>query len=153
MGESVSNGTLWDTRQPPRCNIALPSMGALLGDLIYPLIRGIKIVNITKKSEPKESSVVGDSSKDFMKGSSQGECQYLEAPQGAIGQNLCLQGVGEAPISWEHHLSPSSLRSENLEVLTEKVGTLGHKGVRRNHCGAAKRWARKAKMDEALVGD
>ena len=31
MGESVSNGTLWDTRRPPRGNSALPSMGALLG--------------------------------------------------------------------------------------------------------------------------
>ena len=31
VGESVSNGTIWDTRRPPRGNSALPSMGALLG--------------------------------------------------------------------------------------------------------------------------
>ena len=31
-----------------------------------------------------------------------------------------------APISWD--LSPSSLSSENLEVLAEKVGTLGLQG-------------------------
>jgi len=31
VGESVSNGTLWDTRRRPRGNSALPSMGALLG--------------------------------------------------------------------------------------------------------------------------
>ena len=37
VGESVSNGTLWDTRQPPTGNVALPSMGALLGGPILPL--------------------------------------------------------------------------------------------------------------------
>ena len=36
-----------------------------------------------------------------------------------------MQGACEAPISWEQHLSPSSLSSENLEVLAEKGGTLG----------------------------
>ena len=30
----------------------------------------------------------------------------LEALQWATGQNPCLQLVGEAPISWEQHLSP-----------------------------------------------
>ena len=34
MGQSVSNGTLWDTRRPPRGNVTLPSMGALLDGLI-----------------------------------------------------------------------------------------------------------------------
>jgi len=66
-----------------------------------------------------------DSSKDSMEGSSQGGIRCLEAPKGAIGQDPCLQGAGEVPISWEQQLSPSSLSSENLEVLTEKVGTLG----------------------------
>jgi len=36
VGESVSNGTLWDTRRPRRGNIALPSMGFYLVDLIVP---------------------------------------------------------------------------------------------------------------------
>jgi len=41
VGESVSNGTLWDTRQPPRGNSALPSMGAVLGGPYNtPSIRG-----------------------------------------------------------------------------------------------------------------
>jgi hypothetical protein len=31
VGESVSNGTLWDTRRPPSGNSAIPRMGALLG--------------------------------------------------------------------------------------------------------------------------
>ena len=39
-----------------------------------------------------------------------------------------MQGAGEAPISWEQHLFPSSLSSENLEVLAEKVGTVGLQG-------------------------
>jgi hypothetical protein len=36
VGESVVNGALWDTRQPPSCIVALPSMGALLGGLFFP---------------------------------------------------------------------------------------------------------------------
>ena len=34
-------------------------------------------------------------------------------------------GVGEAPIFWGQHLSPSSLHSENLELQTEKFSALG----------------------------
>jgi len=37
-----------------------------------------------------------------MDGSSQGELWCLEVLQGATGLNPCLQGAGEAPISWEH---------------------------------------------------
>ena len=37
--------------------------------------------------------------------------------------------------------------------LTEKVGTLGLQAARKNHCGAAKRRAKKAKVADALVGD
>jgi len=43
-------------------------------DLIFPPITcGINIDNIVKISEPVESSLVGDSSKDSKEGSSQGE--------------------------------------------------------------------------------
>jgi len=59
-----------------------------------------------EKLESKESSVIGDSSKDFTEGSYQGELWCLEAPQGATGQNPCLLGADEAPISWNQHLSP-----------------------------------------------
>jgi hypothetical protein len=62
-----------------------------------------------------------------MEGSSQGEFWCLEAVPRTTGQDPCLQGAGEAPISWEQHLSPSSLSSENLEVLAE-VSTLGLQG-------------------------
>ena len=79
-----------------------------------------------EKLESKESYAIGDSSKDSSEGSIQWELWCLEALQGATGQDPCLQGMGEDHISWEQHLSPSSLSSKNLEVLAEKVGTLGH---------------------------
>ena len=41
VGKSVSNGALWDIRRPPRGNLALPGMGALLGGLYNsPLLVG-----------------------------------------------------------------------------------------------------------------
>ena len=61
--------------------------------------------------------------------------------------------MNDVPISWEQHLSPSCLSSENLEVLTEKVGTLGFRTARKNRCGAAKKRVRKVKVAEGLVGD
>jgi hypothetical protein len=42
---------------------------------------------------------------------------------------------------------------ENLEGLKEKVGTLGLQTTRKRRCGAAKKWARKAKLAEAPTGD
>jgi len=68
-------------------------------------------------------------------------------------QNPVEQGVGETPLIVEEHLSLFSLSSENLEGLTGKVGTLGLQVTRKNHCGAAKKWARKAKLAEAPTGD
>jgi hypothetical protein len=61
--------------------------------------------------------------------------------------------MGEAPISWERHIFPCRLNSQNLVGLTENVGTLGLQAARKNHCVAAKRRARKAKVVDALVGD
>jgi hypothetical protein len=49
-------------------------------------------------------------------------------------------------MTWEEHLSPSSLSLENLEGLTEKVGTLGLQSLRKNRCGAAKKRAKKARL-------
>jgi hypothetical protein len=87
VGESVSNGTLWDTSQAPRGNIALPSIGALLGG--PPLLVGPKMENMDINLEHKESSAVGDSDKGF--------CS--EAPQiGAAGQNPVEQGAGVTPL-------------------------------------------------------
>jgi len=61
--------------------------------------------------------------------------------------------VGKAPVSWEQHIFPGRLSAENLEWLTEKVGTLALCATRNNRCGAVKKRARKAKMLEALAGD
>ena len=67
-------------------------------------------MNSIEKLESKESSIIGDPSKDYTEGSTQGELQCLEALQGATGQNPCWQGEDEAPISWEQHLSSGGRR-------------------------------------------
>jgi hypothetical protein len=75
------------------------------------------------------------------------------APQGATERNPSFHGIRETPISWDERLSPSSLSSDNLAVLTEKVGTLGLQSSRKNHSGAAKKRARKTRLAEAPTGD
>ena len=77
----------------------------------------------------------------------------MEAPQGATERNPSLHGVREPSINWEERLYPGSSSSENLEVLTEKVGTLGLQVIRKKRCGAAKKQLRKAKLTEAPIGD
>jgi len=72
---------------------------------------------------------------------------------GAVEQNPGVQGADVTTLTWEEHLSPSSLSSGNLEGLTEKVGTLGLQSIRQNCCGAGKRRARKFKLEEAPTGD
>ena len=42
---------------------------------------------------------------------------------------------------------------ENLEGLTEKVGTFGLQSLRKNRCGTAKKRAKKAMLAEAPTGD
>jgi hypothetical protein len=93
--------------------------------------------------EHKENSAPGDSDN--------GSCS--EALYRTAGQNPVEQGAGRTPVIGEEHLSPSSLISENLECLTEKVGTLGLQVNRKNCCGAAKKQARKAKVAEAPTED
>ena len=46
-------------------------------------------------------------------------------------------------------LVPYSLSSKNCEGLTEKVSSLGLQSLRKNHSGAAKKRARKARLAEA----
>jgi len=99
-------------------------VGAVLGGRYISLdLVGLRLR--VEKIDSKESSAIGDSSKDSTECSSQRELWCLEALQGATGHDPCLQGMGEDPISWVKHLSPSSLISKNLEVLAEKVGTIG----------------------------
>jgi len=92
----------------------------------------------------KESSASGDSDKGFC----------TEAPQiGAAGQDPVEQGAGETPLIGEERPPPSSLSPENLEGLTEKVGTLGLQVTSKNRCGAAKKRTRRARLAEASSGD
>jgi len=77
----------------------------------------------------------------------------LETPQGTTEQNPCMQGTCEAPVTWDEHLSPSSLSSENIKRLTIKFGTLGLQSFRKNRCGAAKKQEKKARFVEAPTGD
>ena len=153
MDEYVTNGTLWDTRQTPRGNTVLPIMRALLGGLrSNPATRGNKTTTTNENLKYKESSLVGDSGKSSKVGSRQEPLLCLEASHGATEQNPGRQGASETPVTWEEHLSPSSLSSDILEGLTEKVGTLGLRSLRKNSCGAAKKQA-KARLAEAPTGD
>jgi hypothetical protein len=90
------------------------------------------MVTKNEKLEVEESSTPGDSSKGSKEGSSQGELLRLDALQGATGQNPC---------------------TENLEGLTEKVGTLSFQGHKRTWCGAAERQVRRANHAEAPIGE
>jgi len=94
-------------------------------------------------SEQKENSAVWDSDKGF--------CS--EAPCGAAGQNPVEQRAGETALIGEERLSSRSQIPENLEGLTEKIGTLGLQVIRKKRCGAAKKQVRKAKLTEAPIGD
>jgi hypothetical protein len=93
--------------------------------------------------EHKESSAVWDSDK--------GSCS--ETLHGAAKQNPVEQRAGETPLTGEEYLSPSSPTSENLENLTEKVGTIGLQVTRKKSCGAAKKRPRKAKLAEVPTKD
>ena len=93
-------------------------------------------------SEKKESSAV--------QASSQGSCS--EAPCGAAEQDPVEQRTGGSPLIGEKQLSVGCQTSENLEGLTEKVSTLGLPITKKNYCGAAKKWARRARLAEAPAG-
>jgi hypothetical protein len=133
VGESVSIGALWDVRQPPSCVIALPGVGALLDGLFTsPSTCGTTMESTFEKLQVRESSTPGDSSKGSKGGSDKGELLCLEALQGASGKN------------------PGSVC---LESLTEKIGTLGLQGCKKNWFGAAKRQASRARCEEAPTAE
>jgi hypothetical protein len=62
-----------------------------------------------------------------------------------------MKEAGEAPISWEQHLSPGSLISENFEFLSEKIGTLVSRLIEKAVVEPL-RSGRKTKNPEALAG-
>jgi len=60
VGESVKKGTLWDTRRPPRGNLALPSKGALLGGPYNsPVLVGPYMENTDINLERKRAQQLG----------------------------------------------------------------------------------------------
>ena len=81
--------------------------------------------------------------------SDKGSCS--EVLKRAAGQDPVEHGTGGTPLIEEEHL-PCSQISENLEGLTEKVGTLGLRLPRKNRCSAARKRARKAKLVEPPTG-
>ena len=116
MGESVSNGTPWDARRPPRGNFSLTKHGVSTWWTTYfPITCGTKMERTNVNLQDTESSTSRDSDK--------GSC--TGAPQiGATGRDPVEQGAGENPLIGGEHPPPSYLSSDNLEGLTEKVGTL-----------------------------
>jgi hypothetical protein len=172
-GETVSNGTLWDTGRPPSSNVVLPSMGALLGGPYNTLhTRGTTMEHVCKNLEHKDSSASGDSNKGSgteapQIGAAEQEQVNLEGREGsalgtsnkepyrgsANGRSLDEQKRGGTSLIGREHLPSGSCILENLECLAEKVGTLGLQVTRRKCCGAAKKRARKVKLGEAPTGD
>jgi len=104
--------------------LTLPSVGALLGGPHVSLDLVGSELRILKKNQSMESSLVGNSSKDSKEGSSQGGLWCMEALQGAAGQNPCLQGLGETPVTWGEHISPSILARRILRCWQRRSSPL-----------------------------
>jgi len=107
IGGSVSNGTPWDTRGPPRGNFSLTKYGVSTWWTTYfPISRGTEIKHTNENLKDMESFATGDSN----------NCSCTEAPQiGASGRDPVEQGAGQTPLVWGGGPSPSNLSSENLE--------------------------------------
>ena len=119
-------------------------MGFLLGGPYFPITRGTEMEHTNVKPKDIKSSTHGDSDKG----------SYTEAPQiGATWQDPVEQRAGENPLTGGERPLPSSSSPENTEGLTEKVGTLGLQVTSKNRCGAAKKWARKARLTKAPSRD
>ena len=91
--------------------------------------------NTVRKLEQMENSAVRASNK--------GSCS--EALEGATGQDPVESRTGGTTLIEEEHPSCSKA-SENLEGLTEKVGSLGLRFPKKNRCGSARKRARKARL-------
>ena len=71
--------------------------------------------------------------------------------RGATGQDPVESKTGCTPLIEEEHPSFSQA-TENLEGLTEKVGSLGLRFPKKNRHGSARKRARKARLAEAPTG-
>ena len=101
-------GTLWDTRQRPRGNIALPSIEAVNGGPYITPYSWDQSGEQGFNFRAKERSVVCDSDKG----------SFSEAPCGEAGPNPFEQRTGDTTLIGEEHLFSSSQFPENLEGLT-----------------------------------
>ena len=120
---------------------------------IFSLTHVSSISRTVNKLELLEYSLTGDSSKDskgaLVKGNPyarrlrKGKPSRIGAHPGPVG--LSLAGRNTCP--------SRSPRSENLEVLGVKTGTLALKSLKTNPSVAAKKGARKARLADAPAGD
>jgi len=90
VGVSVSHGTPWDTRRPPRGNFSLTKYGdSTWWTTYFSITRRTELERTNENLKDMESSTSGDSDK--------GSC--TEAPQiGATGRDPAEQGAGETPL-------------------------------------------------------
>jgi hypothetical protein len=110
--------------------------------IISPSLVGPEMEHSVSNQEKMESSAVWASSK----GTSS------EAPCGAAKQDPAEQGAGGTSLIGEERPPVVEKTSENLEGLTEKVGTLGLQITKKHCCGAARKRARRARLAEACSG-
>jgi hypothetical protein len=101
------------------------------------------------QTQLEKRSLTGDSDKDSRGSSNNGDHPRPEAPQGATGQNPNSPETSETPASRGERLLSGIENPGNLEALTEKVGTLGLQGEKKNRSGAAKKRSRRARLAEA----
>jgi len=90
VGESVSNGTPWDTRRPHRGNFSLSKYGVSTWWITYfPITRGTEMERTNENVKEMESSSSGDSDK----------VSCVEAPQiGEAVRDPVEQGAGETTL-------------------------------------------------------
>jgi hypothetical protein len=81
--------------------------------------------------------------------SSNGNCS--EAPCGAAKQDPAEEGAGGTSLIGEERQPAVEKTSENLEGLTEKVGTLGIQITKKNRYGAARKQARRTRLRRLAV--
>ena len=105
-------------------------MGVVLsGPYISHSTPRIRTDTIVKKSEYKDRYLVEVRVRVLRRAPVRGNSGAWRFRKGATEQNQCMLQASKTPFFWEEHLSPSSLNSENLEGLTDKVAPLVSKAL------------------------
>ena len=123
--------------------LALPGMGLPPGGPYFPIARGT-FMDTKGKTKDTESSSPGTATRV--------PAQKLRRLGQLGGIQLSKEWVRLPWLGGERPLS-SSTSLENVEGLTEKVGTLGLQITNKNRCGATKKWAKRAGLAKAPSGD